>query len=124
MFCNQTSLKGFSTFSTISLAFSIALVIPALLKPFTDISLSSGRVLCRSTIHIAVMKKKLQLSLKLISQNQSVTRQLVSQNWSVTLKVVAKKKKTSTLKLILMNQLTWPLINFLFLKCKGINKYF
>ena len=38
MFCNQTSLKGFSTFSTISLAFSIALVIPALLKPFTDIS--------------------------------------------------------------------------------------
>ena len=31
----------------------------------------------------AVMKKKLQLSLKLISQNQSVTRRLISQNWSV-----------------------------------------
>ena len=31
----------------------------------------------------AVMKKKLQLSLKLISRNQSVTRRLISQNWSV-----------------------------------------
>ena len=43
-------------------------------------------------------------------------QQLISQNWSVTLTVVVKKKKTSTLRLILMNQLTWPLINFLFLK--------
>ena len=34
-------------------------------------------------------------------------------NWSVTLTVVVKKK-TSTLTLILMNQWTWPLINFLF----------
>ena len=39
----------------------------------------------------------------------------VSQNWPVTLTVVVKKK-TSTLRLILMNQLTWQLINFLFLK--------
>ena len=31
----------------------------------------------------AVMKK-LQLSLKLISQNQSVTRRLIIQNWSFT----------------------------------------
>ena len=31
----------------------------------------------------AVMKK-LQLSLKLISQNQSVTRRLIMQNWSFT----------------------------------------
>ena len=38
------------------------------------------------------------------------------QNWSVTLTVVMKKKKTSTLTLILMNQLTWPLINFLLIK--------
>ena len=30
--------------------------------------------------------------------------------------VVMKKKKTSTLTLISMNQLTWPLFNFLFLK--------
>ena len=51
-----------------------------------------------------------------ISQNQSVTRRLISQNWSVTPTVVVKKKKTSTLTLILMNQLTCPLINFLFLK--------
>ena len=29
---------------------------------------------------------------------------------------VVKKKKASTLTLILMNQLSWPLINFLFLK--------
>ena len=29
---------------------------------------------------------------------------------------VAVKKKTSTLTLIFMNQLTWPLVNFLFLK--------
>ena len=43
-------------------------------------------------------------------------RQLISQNWSVTLTVVVKKKKTSTLTLILMNQLTWPLISFLLLK--------
>ena len=28
--------------------------------------------------------KKLQLSLKLISQNQSVTRRLIIQNWSFT----------------------------------------
>ena len=42
---------------------------------------------------------------------------LISQNWSVILKVVVrKKKKTSTLTLILMNQLTWPLIKFMFLK--------
>ena len=42
----------------------------------------------------------------------------VSQNWSFILTVVVmkKKKKTSTLTLILMNQLTWSLINFLFLK--------
>ena len=64
---------------------------------------------------------------KLISQNQSVTRRLISQNWSVTLTVVVRgKKKTSTLTLILMNQLTWPLINFLLLKenVKGIIKLF
>ena len=48
--------------------------------------------------------KKLQLSLKLIKQNQSVTQRLISQNWSVTLTVLVKK--TSTLTLILMNQLT------------------
>ena len=41
MLYNQTSLKVFSTFSTISLAFSIASVIPALVKPFIAISLSS-----------------------------------------------------------------------------------
>ena len=41
----------------------------------------------------------------------------VSQNWSFILTVVVKKKKkTSTLTLILMKQLTWSLINFLFLK--------
>ena len=62
----------------------------------------------------AVTKKKLQLSLKLISQNQSVTRRMINQNWSVTMTVVVKKKKTSMLTLILMNQLTWPLINFCF----------
>ena len=41
-------------------------------------------------------------------------RRPISQNWSVTLTVVVKKKKTSTLTLFLMKQLTWPLINFLF----------
>ena len=60
------------------------------------------------------MMKKLKLPLKPISQNQSVTRRLISQNWSVTLTVVLKKKKTSALTLILMNQLTCPLINFVF----------
>ena len=45
-----------------------------------------------------------------------VTRQLIIQNWSFALIVVVKKKKTSTLMLILMNQMTRPLINFLFLK--------
>ena len=53
MFYNQTSLKGFSTFSTISLTFSIVSVIPSLLKSFIAISLSSLRVLYRSTIHFA-----------------------------------------------------------------------
>ena len=38
MFQNQTSWKGFSSFSTISLALSIVSVIPALLKPFIAIS--------------------------------------------------------------------------------------
>ena len=46
-------------------------------------------------------------------------QRLISQNWSLTLTVVVKKKKTSTLTLILMNQVTCPLINF-----KGINKAF
>ena len=55
------------------------------------------------------------MSLKLINQNQSVTRRLIRQNWSVTMTVVVKKK-TSTLTLILMNQLFWSSINFLFLK--------
>ena len=70
----------------------------------------------------AVIKKKLQLSLKLIRQNQSVTPRLISKNWSVTLTVVVKKKTASTLTLTLMNQLT----DFLLLKknFKGINKAF
>ena len=59
MFYNQTSLKGFST------------------------------CIQQNTVELttmkAVMKKKLQLPLKLISQNQSVTWWLISQNWSVTL---------------------------------------
>ena len=58
-----------------------------------------------TTNKAVVKKKKLQLLLKLISQNQSVTRRLIGQNWSVTLAVVVKKK-TSTLTLILMNN--WP----------------
>ena len=71
-----------------------------------------------NTVELTTKKaetKKLQLSLKLISHNQSVTRRMINQNWSVTMTVVVKKK-TSMLTLILMNQLTWPLINFLFLK--------
>ena len=51
-----------------------------------------------------------KVSLKLISQNQSVTQRLIRQNWSVTLTVVLKKNKISTLTLILTKQLTWPLI--------------
>ena len=74
--------------------------------------------------HITEILKKLSdilyqeeavMSLKLINQNQSVTRRLIRQNWSVTLTVVVKKK-TSTLRLILMNQLSWSSIKFLFLK--------
>ena len=51
MFYSQTSLKWLSTFSTISLAFLIASVIPVLLKPFIAISFSPLRALYRSTIH-------------------------------------------------------------------------
>ena len=51
MFYNQTSLKEFSNFSTISLTFSIASVIPALLKLFIVTSLSSLRLLYRWTIN-------------------------------------------------------------------------
>ena len=44
-------------------------------------------------------------------------QQPISQNWSVTLAaVVKKKKKTPALMLMLMNQLTCSLINFLFSK--------
>ena len=49
----QTLLISFSKFSTISLAFSIASVIPALLKPFIVIFLSSLKVLYRLIIHLA-----------------------------------------------------------------------
>ena len=70
MFYIQTSLKGLSTFSAISLALLIASIIPVLLKRLIAISLSSFRVLYRSVIHFTVMKKKLQLPFKLISQNQ------------------------------------------------------
>ena len=109
----QSNFFGrFSTFFTISLAFSIASVIPAFLKPFIAISLSTLRVLYRSTIHFAL---RIHFS-----------RRLISQNWSVTLAVVVKKKMTSTLTLILMNQLNWTLNNFLRLKYnfKGIIKAF
>ena len=104
--------ERFSTFFTISLAFSIASVIPAFLKPFIAISLSTLRVLYRSTIHFAL---RIHFS-----------RRLISQNWSVTLAVVVKKKMTSTLTLILMNQLNWTLNNFLRLKYNfiGIIKAF
>ena len=53
MFQNQTFLRGFSTFSTIFLAFSRASAISALLSPFIAISPSSLRVLYRLTIHFA-----------------------------------------------------------------------
>ena len=48
----------------------------------------------------------------------------MSQNWSVTQTVVMKK--TSTLTLTLINELTYQLINFLFLKYnfKEINQAF
>ena len=64
---------------------------------------------------ICLKKKHVLQSLKPTSQNQSVKRRLISQNWSVTL-TVAVEKMIFTLKLILMNQLTWPLIDFLLLK--------
>ena len=51
-----------------------------------------------------------EVSLKLISQNQSVTQRLIRQNWSITLTAVLKKNKISTLTLILTKQLTWPLL--------------
>ena len=59
------------------------------------------------------LKKKYRIYYKIIWLS-GVTRQLIIQNWSFVLIVVVKKKKTSTLMLILMNQLTRPLINFLF----------
>ena len=82
----------------------------------TLLILFMSRITVELTMKKAVMKKKLQLSLKLISQNPSVTRRLIRQDWSVTLTVLVKKKKTSTLTLIFIYQLTWWLINFLFSK--------
>ena len=54
-------------------------------------------------------------------ENESIR---YTDSWSVTLTVAVKKKKNSTLTLILMNQLTLSLINFLLLKenFKGINE--
>ena len=46
-------------------------------------------------------------------QSKPVSHTVADQSVSLT---VVVKKKTSTLTLILMNQLTWSLINFLFLK--------
>ena len=51
LFYNQAYFKGLSTFSRMSLVFSLASVIPALLKHFISIFLSSLTVLYRSTIH-------------------------------------------------------------------------
>ena len=103
MFYNQTSLKGFSAFSTISLAFSIASAISAFLKPLLILFMITNRV--EITTKKAVMKKQLQLLLKLISQNQSVTRRVISQNWSIklTVLVMMMKKKAFALTLMLIN---------------------
>ena len=59
--------------------------------------------------------KKKRFTIIETDQSKPVTRRLISQNWSVTL-TVAVEKMIFTLTLILMNQLTWPLIDFLFLK--------
>ena len=58
-------------------------------------------------------------------KSKAVSHTAADQLKLVTLTVVVKKE-TSTLTLILMNQLTLPLINFLFLKqnFKGLNKAF
>ena len=63
MFYNETSLKGSSTFSSVSLAFSIASVIPALLKRFIAISMSSLTL----TIHLAWKFSGLEIMLLLKS---------------------------------------------------------
>ena len=90
-------------FFTLSMAFSIASVIPALLKSFIAISLSSLRVLYRSTIHCAcgslitqILRETLTSATVKIDLSETITRRLVSQNWLVTL-TVEVKKKTSTL---------------------------
>ena len=108
IFYNQISLNGFSTFSIISLAFSIASAIPALLKllKFIAISLSSSIVLFRSTIHFAYsvlitesLRETLTSAAAIPALNCFDTSlanqemQLISLNWSVTLTVVVKKKK-------------------------------
>ena len=51
----------------------------------------------KSTTKKSMIKKKLQSSLKLISQIQSVTRRLISQNWSITLTVVVNSDEPTDL---------------------------
>ena len=51
----------------------------------------------KSTTKKSMIKKKLQSSLKLISQIQSVTRRLISQNWSFTLTVVVNSDEPTDL---------------------------
>ena len=114
MLYNQTSSRGFSTFPVISFPTYFRAQNRRHLKKWkTLLIIFKILITVDLTAKKAVMKKKLQLSLKLISQNQSVTWRLISQNWSVTLIVVFRKKKTSTLTLILMNQLTWQLTYFM-----------
>ena len=72
-------------------------------------------VLC--TFNIRFVSRGFTMKLPWKGSKLFVTRRLISQNWSVPLTVIAaEKKKTSTLTLILIILLTWPLINFLFLK--------
>ena len=51
----------------------------------------------KSTTKKSMIKKKLQSSLKLTSQIQSVTRRLISQNWSITLTVVVNSDEPTDL---------------------------
>ena len=114
MLYNQTSSRGFSNFPVISFPTYFRAQNRRRFKKWkTLLIIFKIMITVDLTAKKAVMKKKLQLSLKLISQNQSVTWRLISQNWSVTLIVVFRKKKTSTLMLILMNQLTWQLTHFM-----------
>ena len=132
IFYNQTSLKGFRTFSTISLAFSIASVIPALLNQLLPYLISSpipsGGLEIPLLLKFSCLEQKTFEKIKKNNDvigslydyyNSGVNNEEREDEEEAAIAVETGQllwQSTSTLMIILMKELTWSIINFLFWK--------